>query len=180
VDDFLFAGKDNDSEWQAILKRIQEKFRWGDWEEGQFTQRGVQVKQVEEGFELSQHQYLDNVMEIPVNASRKRDRQAAITERTQLRALLGAVSWHAQQVAPQWSAGVSLLLSEVAQGTVDTIIKSNILLHEAKAQKNHILKIHRHHAPEMVLYTWVDAANQNRPDGGSTQGVFVGMGLQLS
>ena len=178
VDDFLFAGSDSDSEWQSINKRIQEKFKWSDWEESVFTQCGVQVKQTPEGFELSQPQYLETVAEIPINATRRKEKQAPITEheRSRLRTLLGAVSWHAQQVAPQWSAEVSLLLSEVAKGTVETVIKSNILLSNAKAQKNHIMRIHRHETEEMVLYAWVDAANQNRADGGSTQGIFIGMG----
>ena len=178
VDDFLFAGSDADSEWQSILKRIQEKFKWGDWEDTNFTQCGVQIRQTDEGFELSQAQYLESVSEIPVNASRRKEKQSPITEqeRSRLRTLLGAVSWHAQQVAPQWSAEVSLLLSEVAQGTVETIVKSNILLSRAKAQRGHIMKIHRHETDDLVMFAWVDAANQNRADGGSTQGIFIGMG----
>ena len=34
------------------------------------------------------------------------------------------------------------------------------------------------HSPgqDLGLYAWVDAANGNRPDGGSTQGIFIGMG----
>ena len=178
VDDFLFAGGEGDSEWQAIIKRIQEKFRWSDWEESVFTQCGVLVRQTSEGFELSQPQYLESASEIPVNANRRKEKQAPITEheRSRLRTLLGAVSWHAQQVAPQWSAEVSLLLSEVAKGTVETIIRSNILLSRAKAQKDHIMKIHGHTTEDMVMFAWVDAANQNRADGGSTQGIFIGMG----
>eukprot|EP00439_Symbiodinium_sp_Y106_P025508 s4411_g3.t1 len=38
VDDFLFAGGAEDSEWQEILKQIQQRFKWGDWDSGKFTQ----------------------------------------------------------------------------------------------------------------------------------------------
>ncbi|CAL1156473.1 unnamed protein product, partial [Cladocopium goreaui] len=47
------------------------------------------------------------------------------SEKTQLRALLGGVSWHAQQVAPHFSAEVGLLLSEVNKSTIETIYKAN-------------------------------------------------------
>ena len=48
-------------------------------------------------------------------------------EKTQLRALLGGLSWHAQQVAPHAAAEVSLLLSEVNHSTVSTIQKASLL-----------------------------------------------------
>ena len=37
----LFGGASGDAEWQQILKKIKDKFRWGDWEEDTFTQCGV-------------------------------------------------------------------------------------------------------------------------------------------
>ncbi|CAE7036286.1 RE1, partial [Symbiodinium sp. CCMP2456] len=90
--------------------------------------------------------------------------------------VLGAISWHAQQVAPQYSAEVSLLLSEVNKGTVDTVIRTNQLLANAKAQKGHCLRIHRFPADQQLgLFAWVDAGSQNRPDGGSTQGIVIGL-----
>ena len=136
VDDFLFCGKQGDPLWEAKLQAIRDHFKWGDWEEGRFTQCGVVVEQKPDGFELSQPSYLDNLQEIGVNASRRKDLTQSTTdkEKTQLRALLGGISWHAQQVAPYLAAEVSLLLSEVSHSTVDTVVKSNILLATAKAK----------------------------------------------
>ena len=114
-----------------------------------------------------------------MNATRKRAREEETTDRekTQLRALLGALSWHAQQVAPHVAAEVSILLSEVTKSTVDTIVRANILLQHTKARKDHTLRIHRFGPQESLrMYAWVDAANQNRKDGGSTQGILVGLG----
>ena len=83
----------------------------------------------------------------------------------------------AQQTAPHISAEVSLLLSEVSSSTVETIIKTNILLSHTKARKGHQMLIHTFSSQEeLSLYAWVDAGSQNRPDGGSTQGIFVGIG----
>ena len=43
VDDFLFGGSDQDTQWQEILTKIKGRFQWGDWERDTdgFTQCGV-------------------------------------------------------------------------------------------------------------------------------------------
>ena len=178
VDDFLFCGKQGDATWEAKLQAIRDHFKWGDWEEGRFTQCGVVVEQKPEGFELSQPSYLENLQEISVNASRRKDltQSTSDKEKTQLRALLGGISWHAQQVAPYLAAEVSLLLTEVSRSTVDTLIKANILLSTAKAKQGYKMKIHAFkEEEELTMIVWVDAANGNRADGGSTQGLLLGM-----
>ncbi|CAE7220198.1 RE1 [Symbiodinium sp. CCMP2592] len=178
VDDFLFAGGADDREWQEVLKQIQERFKWGDWDTGKFTQCGVQVEQTDDGFLLSQSTYLEDTPEIPLNSSRRKNLKDATTpwEQSKLRGVLGAISWHAQQVAPHLSAEVSLLLSEVTKSTVDTVVRTNQLLSHAKAKKDHQLRIHRfEEGTELGAYAWVDAGSQNRPDGGSTQGVLIGL-----
>ena len=65
----------------------------------------------------------------------------------------------------------------VSQSTVSTIIRTNILVQHTRARKDYKIMIHRF-APseELCLYAWVDAGSQNRPDGGSTQGIVVGIG----
>ena len=173
----MFAGKTGDAAWERVLQAIKERFKWSDWEEGKFTQCGVVVQQSSEGFELSQPTYLEKLHEISVNASRRKDRSQPTTdkEKSQLRALLGGISWHAQQVAPYLAAAVSLLLTEVTRSTVETIIQSNILLSHAKAKQNYLMKIHAFRPEDdLVFIGWVDAANGNRSDGGSTQGIFIG------
>ncbi|OLP95145.1 Retrovirus-related Pol polyprotein from transposon TNT 1-94 [Symbiodinium microadriaticum] len=178
VDDFLFMGSAEDAQWTAILDAIQKKFKWGDWETDVFTQCGVRVEKNKEGFSLSQPGYANEVKEIPLSATRRKEDGKPITdwERTQLRTLLGALSWNAQQVAPHLSAEVSLLLSETSQGTVHTIKKANILLRQAQARHQHTMQIHQFpETTELALFAWVDAASQNRQKGGSTQGIFIGM-----
>lgn len=97
-------------------------------------------------------------------------------EKTQLRAILGALSWHSQQVSPHTSAEVGLMLSEVCNSTVETIFQVNKMLYNARCRKDHKLVIHAF-TPETKLgmFVWADAAAQNRRDGGSTQGIFVGL-----
>ena len=180
VDDFVFGGSAADKEWQGILNKIRQRFKWGDWELSKFVQCGVQVEKTKKGFELSQPMYVDSIKEIPLCSSRRCEEGSSPTterERTHLRTLLGSLSWHAQQVAPHTSAGVSLLLSEVGGSTLETIIRANTLAYDTKVRKEHRMIIHKFGAQEdLGLFAWVEAASQNRCDGGSTQCLFLGMG----
>ena len=178
VDDFLFTGDEQNAMWQGVVQAIKQRFKWGDWDFDDFVQCGVCVKKTSEGFELSQERYVDAIKEIPINASRKKQGESSTTDRekSQLRALLGAIAWHAQQVAPHLSAEVSLLLSEVTSSNVETIAKANACLRRAKAQRQHVMKIHAFRPEEELgVFGWVDAGSQNRVDGYSTQGIFVGL-----
>ena len=179
VDDFLFTGPADDPAWQEIERKIQQKYKWTDWEENSFVQCGVLIEAQKDGsFCLSQPKYLEKVSEINLSAMRRKDANAPTTEKEKslLRAVLGAVSWHAQQVAPHFSAEVGLLLSDVTVSTVETIHQTNRLLQRAKSRKDHKLVIHSFpKGVELGMFCWADAAGQNRRDGGSTQGIFVGI-----
>ena len=176
VDDFMFGGKRGCAEWKAIKDQIQARFKWGQWETGRFLQCGVLIEQHDHGFLLSQPEYLEAVSEIYIGKTRWQDPNAPITphELHQLRSVLGALSWHASQVAPQWSAPVSLLLSKIHKGTVNEIVETNKLLRKAKLGQRQKLRIHGHAGEKPLIAAWADAADSNRPDGGSTKGVFIG------
>ena len=178
VDDFMFTGCESNPEWVRIIGQIKEKFRWGDWEKNEFTQCGVKISKEGQDFVLSQSSYVEAIPEIPVNSSRRKNSSEPTTpwEKSQLRALLGALSWHAQQVGPHVSADVGLLLSEVNHSTVNTILRANTLLSHTKARKDHVMRIH--HFPKgtpLGMFAWVDASSQNRVCGGSTEGLFAGI-----
>ena len=98
-----------------------------------------------------------------------------VGKKSQLRALLGGVSWHAQQVSPHFSAEVSLLLSEINKSTVETVFKANKLMDSVKFMKSNKLHIHAIPCEELSMFVWVDAGSQNRPDGSSTQEIVLGI-----
>ena len=178
VDDFLFSGNEENPRWRSMIEQIKAQFKWGDWEKDSFTQCGVQIQRHDKNFLLSQSSYLDGVPEIPINSSRRKNPSEVTTpwEKSQLRALLGALSWYAQQVGPHVSADVGLLLSEVNSSTVKTLMQANTLLVHTKARKGHQMIIHNFpKGTSMGLFAWVDASSQNRVCGGSTEGLFVGM-----
>ena len=179
VDDFLFCGNPKYPEWLALEKRIQTRFTWGELVEGKFTQCGVRIEKQDDGsYHLSQQQYPVQVSEICPSAGRRKQTKEEITERekTPLRGLLGALSWYGQQCAPHLSASVGLMLSEVTESTAETIWRANKLLFESKQRKDHKLIIHAFDPQEKLgMYYWADAAGQNRRDGSSTQGIFIGV-----
>lgn len=179
VDDFLFSGGREDQEWQGLLQKIQKEYNWGEWQSKSFVQCCLLIEeQPDNSYHLSQPDYMTKVKEIPLPATRRKDSKQETNEweKSQLRGALGALSWHAQQVAPHFSAEVGLLLSEVSTSTVDTILRVNKLIFAARGRKGHKLVIH-HFSPklELGLFMWADAAGQNRRDGSSTQGLFLGI-----
>ena len=178
VDDCIFSGNISSPEWKAVIESIQKEYKWSDWEEGKFQQCGIQIEQhADFSFSLSQEKYVDVLKYINLRAHRRRDRKSLTdeVEKTQLQALLGGVSWHAQQMAPHFSAEVGLLLSEVNHSTIDTIIRANQLLDHVKEQRKHQLHIRGAPMNEIQLVAWVDAGSQNRVDGGSTPGTLIGV-----
>ena len=178
VDDFLFCGPEENEKWKSLCKQIREKFHWGTWETGAFTQCGVHIKERSEGgYELSQTQYIDDLKEMSISAERRREPKAATTERekSSLRAALGALSWCAQQCCPQIGAAVSLFLSQVLVSTVSTLLEVNKLIYSLKCQRKHRLLIHAHDVNDLLVAGWADASVQNRVDGKSTQGIIIGI-----
>ena len=174
----MMVGDPKDQVWSEVRQQIQQKFRWGEFELNDFTQCGVQIKRREDGsFLLSQERYMENVKEIGLSSERRNQRKEATSprEQTQLRALLGALSWHCSQIGYRYSSYVSLYLSEIPQSTVETILEVNRLLHRVRdAAKDAMIIRPLGRTEDIVLVAWTDAANQNRRDGGSTAGIFIG------
>ena len=177
VDDFMFVAQTGETNWETAKQRIQEKFRWGEFEVDSFTQCGVQItRQDDGGFILSQERYMQHVKEISLSKERRSQRKEETTpwEKTALRGLLGALSWHCSQIGFRFSAYVSLSLSEVPTSTVGHLIQTNGLLQKVKDASREPMRIFPIPCQDVVLYAWSDASNQNRLNGASTKGIFIG------
>ena len=145
----------------------------------EFTQRGVKVTRTNDGsFHLSQRHYLESVHEISLSRERRRDKHSNTTdfEKSQLRALYGALSWHVGQVGFKYCAHVSLGLSEIPTSTVSHIEQANKLLHQVKQDAKTPMMIHSFDPKTpLMMVAWVDASDRSRHDGSSTEGIFVGI-----
>eukprot|EP00435_Cladocopium_sp_Y103_P024799 s621_g6.t1 len=135
VDEFLFGGSPNDEVHLKLMAAIQAKFSWGQWENTPFVQCGVKVHQREDyGFDLSQQEFVDSLKPIFLSKDRDRMRSDSTTdhEKTQLRAVLGSLSWLCGQTDFVHSADVGFLISTVPHSTVQDVVRANQLIHEVK------------------------------------------------
>ena len=179
VDDFLFGGSDDDPLHHELMAKIREKFNWGTWENTPFVQCGVRVTQHEDfGFTLDQDDFVKNISKIHLSRDRERQRDAATTdgEKTQMRAVLGSLSWVCGQVDFLHSVDVGFLISTVPHSTIQDVVKLNLLVEDVQHQHVRI-KIHAMKKLEPVdLVAWGDAGWANRPDNtSSTEGIIIGI-----
>ncbi|CAE8593334.1 unnamed protein product, partial [Polarella glacialis] len=125
-------------EWEMLKGKIKDRFKWQDWEPKSFIQCGVRIKQRPDfGFELDQEDYLGDVHEIEISKERRRqvDADLSAREQSQMRAALGAIGWHAQQLGMLSCAGVSLLLSQIPTGAARNLLEANKLIYQPKCLK---------------------------------------------
>lgn len=179
VDDFLFGGSPEDPVHLSLMAKIQKKFAWGTWENTPFIQCGVKVAQHEDyGFTLDQDEFCSTISKIHIQRDRERQRDAATTdhEKSQMRAVLGSLSWLCGQVDFLHAADVGFLISTVPRSTIADLVKVNQLVENVKLQPMK-LKIHSMKKKEPVdLIAWGDAAWANRPDNtSSTEGIVLGL-----
>ena len=82
--------------------------------------------------------YLTKIKPIPLDKARSADPDSPATdkERTQLRALIGALQWAATQTSPHLQVHTSMLAGEGTKATVSTIIAANKALRFAKANSD--------------------------------------------
>ena len=176
VDDFLIAGDDKSEYWRKCMEALLAAFRWTPWEENKFKQCGVNIDQQHDGHIIQeQEEYLATVEEIPLTAERIAQPTHLVTERerSQLRALLGALQWLVTQTRVDGCIDVNLLQSHVTKATVEDLLAANKILRKLRQgpSKLYIRKI----IGPVSLVAWSDASWANRKDGKSTGGFLVGI-----
>jgi hypothetical protein len=137
VDDFLIAGDEKGDLWNRVVENLLASFRWTPWEEGTFKQCGVRIQQMDDGSIVQdQEEYLQTIEEIQLESQRSKQGSSLVTEaeRSELRALLGALQWLVTQSRPDASVDVNLIQSEVTTATVDTIHTANKIVRKIRTQ----------------------------------------------
>ena len=129
---------------------------------------------VDYSVELNQERYAEGLMEIPLSRTRKDQAQEDVdeTERKQLRAALGALSWRATQSAPWLSASISYLQGCFKEAKVDDLIQTNKLIRLQKSYSQSVIKFSSQIAKPMLL-TYHDASYACRRDGSSQGGLIT-------
>ncbi|CAE8622005.1 unnamed protein product [Polarella glacialis] len=181
VDDFAMGG-DPDSQYYADAKtRLRGKYNFGKWSIGEFTFAGIRVKQqMDFSIIIDQTEYINgSVEESTMTKARQKETESLLTayEVSELRGILGVVSWVASQSNPKYSADVGLGPSSVTKAKVSDLVAANKLAREVKRDSNHTQKFHAYDVSwdELVCAVWADASQANRPDGSSTGGLVTGL-----
>ena len=177
VDDFLFGGDQTSPEWIRALQGIYDAYQWSDWEIDSYFHCGVQVLQAADGSSSLCHSKYCESIEPIVFERREESEKATENEKQQLRGALGALQWRAYQTAPQHSARLSFLQSQLSNPTVKTLMETNKLIREVYNYRHIGLKYHRLEAENdpmnITFVAWTDAAVGNRRDLSSTGGYVI-------
>ena len=176
VDDFLIMGDESHPKWLASLEKFRSSFSWSPWEETPFVHCGVGITQTPDfGFKLDHSAYCTELKQVVID-----ERVPEITEgeRSQCKALLGAVQWRAIQTAPQHCAKLSWLQSALPHGNKDTVRHINKLCREVYQCRGLSVSVQPLGATieeDLVMVGWSDAAVGNRPDMTSTGGHVIAL-----
>ena len=102
VDDFLIVGNEQDKRWSQVIEKFHASMRWSLWEVPPLTHCGVELQQLPDGgWRLDQASFCSKLSQIKEDGKHK---DLTAQERTQCRAILGAVQWRVYQTGPQHAA----------------------------------------------------------------------------
>lgn len=180
VDDFLLGGLETHPKYVEAEKMLMNAYKWGKWQQGEFEFAGCNIRQLpDRSIRIDQSSYVTKWLdEVPLKAYRAKETKSPLTPReiSQVRGVIGTLSWKATQTGPHFLADVSMLLSEIPFATVNTVLKLNRLVREVRREAHQFLTFPRWNRPwyEICIITWCDAGQQNRPDKSSTLGVITG------
>ena len=180
MDDFLLGGLETHPKYIEAEKMLMAAYKWGKWQQGEFEFAGCNIKQMpDRSIRIDQSSYVTKWLdEVPMTAHRAKETKSYLTPReiSQVRGVIGTLSWKATQTGPHFLADVSMLLSEIPFATVNTVLKLNKLVREVKREAQQFLLFPHWNRPwyEICVVTWCDAGQQNRPDKSSTLGVITG------
>ena len=167
------------------MSEINSLYRWGSWKISESEFAGIRVRQHRD-FSIT-IDLEDNtnkfITEAPITSERSRQRHESMTaqELSMLRGVLGAASWRAQPMSPQFAADVSLLSSATAHPVVQDLLDANKLVREMRrssAQSLHSHSLNETPWQQLVFASWGDASDRPRPDGSRTGGYVIALATE--
>ena len=135
VDDFMFGGHPECPVHRGLMEKIKKRFVWGTWEKKEFLQCGIHIKQNEDfSIEMDQKKSIDELEEIRIGRDRSRQGAAPTTdsEKRDLRAVLGSLSWICGQTQFMYSVDVNFLITTIPVSTVSDLLKANQVVRAVK------------------------------------------------
>ena len=174
IHDFMLAGRKGEASWEEFQRRMHNKWKWSEWEQGPLRMTSVDVSQLQDvSFLMDQEAYVDNIDPAEINPERRETPEAVVTkrEKSSPRDLWRAMQWPCTQTDAKRACAVSMLQSSLPGATVATTMKSNRILREMQSDLLEI-RVHAHRGEKLAVLIWSDAAWANRKDLSSTLGFF--------
>lgn len=181
VDDMLLCGDESRPKFQQAEKELNEAYRWGKWQQGEIEFAGCRIVQNADGsLRIDQQSYVQKWLEeIQLPKDRMKQLKSPLTPReiSMLRGAIGSIAWKSAQTGPHYQADAGMLLSEIPMANINTIVKCNKLIREIRreAHQSLLFPSWRRHWKDLMIVTWCDAGQQNRPDRSSTLGYISGL-----
>ena len=161
VDDFLHAG--NQYFNSTILTQLLGCFKVGKSEEREFMYTGFYLKQSNDGIQIDQNKYVQNVIIPTVDIKQMKDREREMDQEqlSLLRQLTGIVNWTARATRPDLSYEMIDLSTKFKGGKVDDLIKAkNVAIRLKKEEVTiKISNLDNFNDCQVIVYT--DAAYRN-------------------
>ena len=172
VDDGIAGG---DKEFQAMIKRVEARFKFGAFERGEFKYTGIHFKQWDDySIEYDQISYIEKISPISISKVRRQQTTSEVSEseRTALRSLVGALQYAAVHTRPDISAKEGELQSMVCKATVAELITANKVLSESKQHPVSLMVLPI--APQDVTYcAFSDASFLSNKQNSAHQGTLI-------
>ena len=173
VDDGLCAGNER---FLKVLDQLEKKYPFGSKRVSQFTFTGIDMSQTTNGnIHLSQSKHVTAIDPIKISLDRRKQLEEKITEeeRQQLRALIGSLQYASVHTRPDLSSRLSYLQSSINSATVETLIKANHTLHEAKKHHDVTIKIQSIPIPDVRFLAFSDASFASKGNPNSQTGTLI-------
>ena len=166
VDDGLCGGNPR---FVEKLQALERKYPFGSHKTGQFTFTGIDMFQhPNKRITMSQAEYVKKISPIKIPSERRRQEDSDVTpeERLALRGLIGSLQYAAVHTRPDLSSRLSFLQSDINKATIQTLLKANKTLHEAKRHSNVTVTIQPINCSELRFLAFSDAsfASKKVPD----------------
>lgn len=158
TDDLLHGG--GELHWQK-MEWLNKNYRMGKFSRGDGRFVGKDIKYHPDGRILvHQPAYAQKILPIPLTKERKAQKLDECTEAeiTQLRGLLGALSWLSKETRPDLSGRTALLQQTMPRPRIQEIIEANILAKEAKEFADLGVTLHPIPVEHLRLGTATDAS----------------------
>jgi histone deacetylase 1/2 len=171
VDDIICGGT---AEFESFLDKLRSIFPFGSWERDAFRFTGLELRQREDfSIEVTQKEFIHKLRPAELGRARRADTHSRLTAAgiSVLRGILGSLQLLTTNTRPDLACPLCLLQGEIETATVDTLLRANKLVREAKATTTSV-DVKGINFDHMQVLCYSDAGWANRPNGGS-QGAYI-------